>query len=44
MAIVGGLALYGVRYQKLKHQTLYDKRRVGQGRRNGGRGGMYSGI
>lgn len=40
MAVLGGLALYGVRHQKLKHQTLYERRQVGRNRRRGG----YSGI
>jgi hypothetical protein len=28
MAVVGGLAMYGARQQKFKHQTLYEKRRL----------------
>lgn len=42
MAVLGGLALYGVRHQKLKHQTLYERRQMGMGRPR--RRGLYSGI
>lgn len=41
MAILGGLALYGVRHQKLKHQTIYERRKLQQAR--GGRG-AYAGL
>lgn len=42
MAVLGGLALYGARHQKLKHQTLYERRQMGMGRPR--RRGGYSGI
>lgn len=40
MAVLGGLALYGVRSQKLKYQTLYERRQTTRNRRRG----PYSGI